>query len=155
MKYFGKIGFPKINDGMVHRWVNHPIKRWRSKMSRYVRVSSISFGGAGGGGSVEEKVERNLKSALEWIDRAAFDKPDIIVLPEIFPSAGVGSDGWIETAQPVPGPITEAVGEKARRYNTYIVCPMVERKEGRIYNSAVLIDRKGQPMGSYHKIHPT
>jgi len=124
-------------------------------MSRYIRVSSISFGGAGGGGSAEEKVERNLKSALEWIDRAAFDKPDIIVLPEIFPSTGVGSDEWIETAQPVPGPITEAVGEKARKYNTYIICPMVERKGERIYNSAVLIDRQGRPVGSYHKIHPT
>jgi predicted amidohydrolase len=124
-------------------------------MARYVRVSSISFGGAGGGGSAEEKVERNLRSALEWIDQAATDKPDIIVLPEIFPATGVAAEEWVQIAQTVPGPITDAVGERARRYNAYIICPMVERKGGKVYNSAVLIDRNGQPMGSYHKIHPT
>ncbi|RKY02891.1 hypothetical protein DRP77_07195 [Candidatus Poribacteria bacterium] len=124
-------------------------------MARYVRVSSISFGGAGGGGTVEERVKRNLKGALELIDRAALDKPDIIVLPEVFPITGIGIEEGVKAAQTVPGPITDAVAEKAKRYGTYIICPMLEREGDKIYNSAVLIDRRGEVVGSYHKIHPT
>jgi len=55
----------------------------------------------------------------------------------------------------VPGPTTEIVGEIAKRNNMYVVCPIVEREGGRTYNSAVLIDRAGKAVGSYHKIHPT
>lgn len=124
-------------------------------MARYVRVSSISFGGAGGGGTAEERVRRNLRGVLELIDKAALDKPDIIVLPELFPLTGIGIEEGVKLAQPVPGPITEAVAERAKRYGTYIVCPLLESKEGRIFNSAVLIDRRGEIVGSYHKIHPT
>ena len=43
----------------------------------------------------------------------------------------------------------------ARRYRMYVICPMMEKRNGKVYNAAVLIDRKGEYVGSYHKIHPT
>jgi len=61
----------------------------------------------------------------------------------------------VGTAQPVPGPTTEAVGDVARRNRMYVLCPMVRRDGERLRNSAVLLDRSGAPAGVYDKIHPT
>lgn len=121
-------------------------------MAHYVKVVSISFPGVSEG---ERRKERALTSALEWIDRAAQEKPDIVCLPETFTGLGCSNEAWFATAEPVPGPTSEAVSEKARQYGTYIICPMVHQKEDRTYNSAVLIDRRGEVVGAYHKIHPT
>jgi len=124
-----------------------------NRVARYVRVSTISLSGVKE--SPEKKVERNLEEALRLLRRAALDKPDIVCLPETFAALGLDHKGWFQTAEPVPGPITDAVGEIARRFSMHVICPMVERKDRQVYNSAVLIDRQGKPMGSYHKIHPT
>jgi len=121
-------------------------------MARYVRVSSISFPGVSGG---ENHRERTLKSAMEWIDRASYDRPDVICLPETFTGLGCPDDKWVATAEPVPGPTTEALAERARAHNCYIVCPIVEKADDKTYNSAVLIGRRGEIIGSYHKVHPT
>ncbi len=121
-------------------------------MARYVRVSSISFPGISGG---EDRKGRALESALEWVDRASKDRPDIICLPETFTGLGCPQEEWVATAEPVPGPTSEALAEKAKAYNCYMVCPMIEKAGDRIYNSAVLIGRKGEIVGSYHKVHPT
>ncbi|MEM2936607.1 MAG: nitrilase-related carbon-nitrogen hydrolase, partial [Candidatus Bathyarchaeia archaeon] len=93
-------------------------------MARYVRVSTISFSGVKE--SPEKKVERNLEEALRLLRRAALDKPDVVCLPETFAALGLDSKGWFQTAEPVPGPITDAVGELARRFSMYVICPMVE-----------------------------
>jgi predicted amidohydrolase len=122
-------------------------------MARYVRVSTISFGGVDE--SPEKKIEANLREALRLLRRSTLDKPDIVCLPEAFATLGFDVKQRFQTAQSVEGPITQAVGELARRFSMYVICPMVERKDGKVYNSAVLIDRQGKPIGSYHKMYPT
>ncbi|MFC1558440.1 carbon-nitrogen hydrolase family protein [candidate division KSB1 bacterium] len=47
------------------------------------------------------------------------------------------------------------MAEVAKKQNCYIVCPIITKKEGRVYNSSILIDRKGEIAGIYHKVHPT
>lgn len=120
-----------------------------------VRVSTISFSGSGEGGSTEEKIDGNRKAALHLVEKAALDEPDIVCLPETFTGLGLETKEWFKSAETVPGPTTEALGDVAKRHKMYVVSPMVERLGGRTYNSAVLIDRTGRAVGSYHKIHPT
>jgi hypothetical protein len=36
-----------------------------------------------------------------------------------------------------------------------MICPTYTRQHGKFYNSAVVIDREGQCLGEYRKIHPT
>jgi predicted amidohydrolase len=122
-------------------------------MARYVRVSTISF--SGGNGTVENRIQQNRQAALELSEQAANDKPDILCLPEFFNVLGCGMKDCAEHAETVPGPTTEMFGDFARRHNTYVVLGMPERKGSTVYNSAVLIDRRGHPIGSYHKMHPT
>lgn len=122
------------------------------EMARYVGVSSISFPGVGGG---EDNLKRSLKLASEMIESASWDRPDLIALPETFNAIGVGEKKWVESAEPVPGPTTDAIGRKARRYGTYIACPIVEKTDDGIRNSMVLIDRRGEVVWKYHKFLPT
>jgi beta-ureidopropionase len=103
---------------------------------RQVKVAAIAIGF---GGSHDEK----LKLALEHLHTAGQSGVDIACLPEEFSGT---------KAEPVPGPTTNAVGELARQYHMYVICPIREQAGDREYNTAVLLDRKGQVAGYYRKV---
>jgi len=99
-------------------------------------------------------VEENMEAARRLLEKACALHPDIVCLPEVFASVGIEYERVEEVAQPVPGPITDMAADAARRHSTYVICPLMEARNGRVYNSAVLIDRQGQVAGTYEKIHP-
>jgi hypothetical protein len=57
-------------------------------------------------------------------------------------------------AEPVPGPTTDAVAERARAHHAYVICPLLTARAGRCYSSAVVIDRIGAICGVYDKTNP-
>lgn len=118
-------------------------------MPRKIWVSTIAFQGRGG-----PNIQDNINKASQLINKVALDKPDIICLPETFPSYNVTRSTAADVAESVPGPTTEMVMEKAKRYSTNIICPVLEKRGDVIYNSAAVIDRKGEMAGIYHKLHP-
>jgi hypothetical protein len=103
---------------------------------RQVKVAAICIGFGG-----EHDVK--LKMAIEHLHTAGKNGVDIACLPEEF--AGT-------VAEPVGGPTTEAVAKLAKKYNMYVICPIREQAGDRQYNTAVLIDRKGNIAGYYRKI---
>jgi len=56
-------------------------------------------------------------------------------------------------AEPVPGPTSERMSEVARSGSCYVVSCFFEKSNGRIYNTALLLDPSGKPVGKYHKTH--
>ncbi|HOT37146.1 MAG TPA: carbon-nitrogen hydrolase family protein [Candidatus Latescibacteria bacterium] len=125
-------------------------------MARLARLVSISFPGVHGEMPPVERARRAVEAVSARIDEAAYDKPDIIVLPETFTAlGGDGGKDWFASAEPIPGPTTDALAAKAKQYNTHIVCPILEVRDGKRYNAAALIDRTGSIVGVYHKMHPT
>ena len=94
----------------------------------------------------------NLQSMAEVLDRAGRDKPDVVLLTEIFPECGVKGTVY-DLSEPIPGPVTEVVARKAREYHTYIITGMLERAGGKVYDTAVLVDRQGRIAGKYRKVH--
>lgn len=97
-------------------------------------------------------VKSNLETMAAIIDIAGAQKPDLVVLSENFVDRGVGRP-LAETSEKVPGPATEMLSRKAREYGTYIVTTLHESDGELIYNTAVLIDRKGRLIGKYRKVH--
>jgi predicted amidohydrolase len=83
---------------------------------------------------------------MDRLDQAASFRPDIAALPEVF------VDGPPEA---VPGPITEKLSDWARRNSSYVVFGIKARVADRVHNSAILLDRRGQVIGRFDKIHPT
>lgn len=99
-------------------------------------------------------VEQNRAHVFAQLDLALAHHPDLVCLPEEFTTAGVPGDA-LERAETVPGPTVDAIAERARRYGCYIVCPLLTRREdGNVYNSAVVVGRKGEIVGIYDKRQP-
>jgi predicted amidohydrolase len=89
---------------------------------------------------------------VEAIEKSVQDKADIILLPEGITVVGNGKP-FAEIAEPLPGPTTKTLGEVAKRKNAYIVAGIYEREGQTLYNTAVLIDRKGELVGKYRKVY--
>jgi predicted amidohydrolase len=94
----------------------------------------------------------NVESFCRLIDRAAAEHPDLICLPEGMTVVGTGLS-YVAAAEPVPGPTTRRLGEKAREHHTYIVAGIMEREDKAVYNTSVLIDRNGRLVGKYRKVY--
>ncbi|HXX93056.1 MAG TPA: carbon-nitrogen hydrolase family protein [Planctomycetota bacterium] len=93
----------------------------------------------------------NLRSIRAYLDRAARRKFDVVVFPECS-LAGWLSTGARAAAEPIPGPLTEELGRRAREFRMAIVMGLEERHGRRIHNSAVLIDREGRLRLHHRKI---
>lgn len=96
--------------------------------------------------------ENNLKLWCEKIDEAGALELDIVCLGEVI--ASVGTNASIQQlAKPIPGPFTETLAAAARRNNIWVVAGLTELDGETVYNTAVLLDRKGQLAGKYRKVH--
>jgi hypothetical protein len=103
-----------------------------------------------------DRAEKHLDNILGMLDLAAEYDPDFVCFPEVSLGHAARQDGLLdEAAQDVPGPATEAVGEKARALDSYVVLPLYERDGDDVYNSAVLVDPDGELRGTYRKVAPT
>jgi predicted amidohydrolase len=93
----------------------------------------------------------NVRTIFEYLDLAARRKCDVAVFPEC------SLAGWLSTAvraaaEPIPGPLTEELGRRARERRMAVVIGMEERDGRRIYNSAVLVGRDGRLAARHRKI---
>ena len=130
----------------------------REKLPREVTVASVTlmsmFGSPNDpiGTTADERIER----VIERMKEAAEYNPDIICLPEVFVHTGLPNNPPApETAEDMSGPIVRRFAGFAHDHNCYVICPMYTRHNGHVFNAAVLIDRKGNVVGEYDKIHPT
>ncbi len=97
-----------------------------------------------------------VKEVLNHMADIVNYEPDIICLPEIFPFFHTSEDISIEEVAEKPlGKITRKFSEFAKKHKTYIVCPLYTVENGHYYNAAVVIDREGQVLGEYRKMHTT
>ena len=126
--------------------------RAAGKLPREVTVVGIDLVGW-----PDKTTEYRIKRMMERMEDVAGLEPDVVCLPELFDTMWVREQkniSEIAEDEETPGPVTATVAAYAKKYNCYVVCPVVTRKDGHYYNSSVLIDRKGGIAGVYHKIHP-
>ncbi len=99
----------------------------------------------------------NLARSGEGIAEAAADGAALVVLQELHTSRYfcVREDvAAFDLAEPVPGPMTEWLGERAREHGVVVVGSVFERRAPGIYhNTAVVLDRDGRLAGRYRKAH--
>ena len=127
-------------------------------MSRNVRIVTSSFA------TLEDTrppfnlrhptLEENLRTAESILQTAVAYKPDLVLLPEAFPIAGMPLAKVPEVAEPVPGPTYDMLASYCRQGNFNLVSGHVTREGDRYYNQALVLDRAGRLVGSYRKNYP-
>lgn len=111
--------------------------------------------------------ETNLKNYVKYIEDAAANGVNILVLPE-YSSTGLPDDismnyvskaekkHFEDNAELIPqGETVQLMMEQAKKHDLYIAWTMIERDqfyEDRIYNTAVLVGPEGL-VGTYRKVH--
>jgi predicted amidohydrolase len=113
---------------------------------RMVRVATVNLCPSG-----TKSAQDSLARFLEYV-RGHVQRADLLVLPEGVTEVGNGKT-YLEVAEPVPGPTTAALGALARDLHTYLVAGLVELEGLAAYNTAVLINRKGELVGKYRKVY--
>ncbi|HUX97410.1 MAG TPA: nitrilase-related carbon-nitrogen hydrolase [Bacteroidales bacterium] len=112
---------------------------------------------------VRPQMKTHLDNLLALFEEAGKMGADLVCGPEDIQH--IGSYGlYIDTkdpetgeilfsslAEPVPGPLTDRVAEIARKSNMYIIAPMYEASEGKVFNTAVIFDRQGNIIGKHRK----
>jgi predicted amidohydrolase len=128
-------------------WDDVQLREEPSPPQRVVRAVTI-YHRPSGTGSAAASVEQFCR----LIEAAALQKPDVICLPEGITVIGTGKS-YAEISEPVPGPTTQRLGALAKKLRCYIVAGIYERVGSVIYNTAVLVGRKGEVVGAYRKTH--
>lgn len=96
----------------------------------------------------------NFKKAEQLIRQAILQKPDIIVLPETW-NVGFFPKENLATLADAEGKETQALlGGLASEYGINIVGGSVANlRDGKVFNTTYVYDRKGELVSSYDKIH--
>jgi len=93
-----------------------------------------------------------LKLWCEQIDAAGKLGLDVVCLGEAMTMVGT-SRSVKDCAEPMPGPATRQLADAARRNRIWVVAGLTEQVGDVVYNTAVLLDRKGRIAGKYRKVH--
>ncbi len=105
--------------------------------------------------SMSEDPDDNLSRALKGVGEAAGKGADLVCLPELFawryfPATRRSH----ETPVSIPGPISRALSDCARRNSVVLVGgTLFERAGGKKYNTCLVFDQKGRVVSKYRKVH--
>lgn len=105
--------------------------------------------------AVDGEKDAAVEKMMRLIDIAGSRGSDLCVLPELWTGLGFSDESlYREIAEPIPGPVTDLLSEKARRYGMYITGSMYEDAgDGVYYNALPLIGPDGSILGTYRKTH--
>jgi len=106
-----------------------------------------------------ESVDLNIQTALEeagrHVERAMLHEPDLICLPETFSCPETPVERWFEGRQGLEGTVFTTLSALARKNEVFLICPILLEEGGKVTNSVLLLDRKGEVAARFDKFMPT
>ncbi|RLI23917.1 hypothetical protein DRO58_08095 [Candidatus Bathyarchaeota archaeon] len=115
-------------------------------LGRRFKIACVQFD------SVGKAKNRILAEAEKYVSEASARGCRLICFPEYFPGFGSVED-LRRLAEPIPGSLTDAMSDLAKRYRVYLAFGMVEESGGKLYDTAVISDSEGKIVLRYRKIH--
>lgn len=104
-----------------------------------------------------EMASSNLLAAERWLDEAGRQRADIACIGEAFNVLGltlVPKTLRLTIEEALPQSL-DRLGALARRHRMYVIAPILGLLGGVPRNAALVIDREGQHLGTYCKVHCT
>ncbi|MBI2949871.1 MAG: carbon-nitrogen hydrolase family protein [Verrucomicrobia bacterium] len=127
-------------------WSEVSLAKTTALPERKVRLATVHFRPSG-----KTTAAENCRLFAPFIEEAARQKADLLVLPETLTVCGSGLS-YADAAEPIPGPSTEYFGQQAKQHRLYLVVGLVERDRHLLYNVAVLLGPDGKFVGKYRKV---
>src|SRR6266568_820549 len=96
--------------------------------------------------------ERMLNAIAGWCERAAAEKADLVLFPELIVHGHCTPNTW-ELAEAVPdGPATRRLCEIAAKHKVLLSAGLSEKEKDIAFNTQVLVGPQGY-IGKQRKIH--
>ena len=118
--------------------------------NKFVTVAAVQS-------KVSSDLDANLLKTVKLVEQAAQKGAQIICLQELYRTPyfpqypNARKDNFSET---IPGESTRVFSIIAKKYKIVIIVPIFEKdKQGKYYNSAVVINTDGKLMPTYRKVH--
>jgi agmatine deiminase len=107
--------------------------------------------------TVSENIAENMKKTIEKIGEVAKKGAQIVCLQELYRTRYFPQQENLDVknlAEAIPGESSNLFSVLAKKHKMVIIAPLFEKtKNGKFYNSAVVIDSNGEIMGTYRKAH--
>lgn len=100
-----------------------------------------------------EDKDSNFEALRELLTGSEISPGSLLVLPEMF-ATGFSMDFEKLAEEPDNSPTLRFLAQLANTYQCSILAGLVLNRAGKLTNEAVLINREGQLIGDYAKIHP-
>jgi predicted amidohydrolase len=111
-----------------------------------IRVAAVSMNGFLG------EPERVLKNIAGWCERAAADKAQLVLFPELVVHGHCTPNTW-DVAEPVPdGPSVRRLVQLAHHHRLFLCVGMSEKERDIVYNTQVVVGPDGY-LGKQRKLH--
>jgi N-carbamoylputrescine amidase len=102
-------------------------------------------------------LDANLANQVKLAEQAAKQGAQIICTQELFRSqyfCQCEDHRFFKTAEPIPGPSTDALSKIARQHGVVIIASLFEKRAAGLYhNTAAIIETDGSIKGIYRKMH--
>ncbi len=95
--------------------------------------------------------EGNFRRIEYALETASKERADIATFPESSILGWENPDAH-RFATSIPGPDSDRIADLARKYHLMIAIGMDERTEGKLYDTAILMDKKGELLWKYRKL---
>ena len=122
----------------------------QERLPREVWIATV-----GQHGISADTCESMAQTLLAICKKSLTYRPDIICLPENCLTTFVRKQMTLEEKTDVCYKLLKDFADFARSNNCYLICPIYTRENKKIYNAAVVIDRQGNSIGEFRKIHVT
>lgn len=96
--------------------------------------------------------QKNLATVRAKIAEAKTRGADVIVLPELW-STAYALERAMELGSAIDAGMFKAMADAARENQIAIVGSLLETRNGKVYNTAAMIDASGNRLGVYSKLH--
>jgi len=128
-----------------HLIMGQEIKTIQDTMT--VKIAMIQMKVVGG------NLEDNLQRAEKMVEEAASNGADIAVLPECMDLGWTHPSSLIKATAIPDGEVFSRLSALAKKHQIFICSGLTERDQGKVFNSAVLIDHQGSLLLKHRKIN--
>lgn len=96
--------------------------------------------------------ESRIKNVCSMIRKNI--ESDLIILPEMWNTGFFSYDKYFENSESITGATITALSETAKAVQSNIFTgSFIEKCDNKLYNTSIMLNRKGEIIGKYRKIH--